>query len=408
MVPRPLALALFGLPLVVAQTKPEWPQWGGPTRDFHIAPGDKFAATWPAAGPTKVWSRPLGSGHAQIAVEGGIIYTTYRTTSTESVLAADAATGATKWEHKYPAPFTSEAGDHGHGPYATPLIVGDRVFTAGSTGIVHCLDKRTGKVLWSQDLWRTHGGNRLPYGYSSSPLAYRDTIILPVGGSGKVLAAFRQSDGGVVWMKGDAGNAYSSPQLISVSGIEQVVIVMRYHVLAVNPLNGDLQWSHKHEADYGINIATPLWVPGSNLLIISSAYNAGTRAIQLTRSGNSVKPGELWHSRNFYVRQCNLVEHDGLVWGANGGIESFHGADLKTGKIVWQQRVYARGNSVLLPDGRLIILDEDGKLTMAKPSAKGLEPISQAQVLTSDSWTAPSLVGTRLYVGTARRWPFSN
>jgi outer membrane protein assembly factor BamB len=53
---------------------------------------------------------------------------------------------------------------------------------------------------------------------------------------------------------------------------------------------------------------------------------------------------------------------------------------------------------LLLPDGRLIILDEDGKLTMAKPSGKGLEPISQAQVLTSESWTAPSLVGTRLYV----------
>jgi len=133
---------------------------------------------------------------------------------------------------------------------------------------------------------------------------------------------------------------------------------------------------------------------------LSAAARMGEldRAFHLTRSGNSVKPSELWHSRNFYVRQCNLVEHDGLVWGANGGIESFHGADLKTGKIVWQQRVYARGNSVLLPDGRLIILDEDGKLTMAKPSGKGLEPISQAQVLTSESWTAPSLVGTRLYV----------
>lgn len=55
-------------------------------------------------------------------------------------------------------------------------------------GLGRCLDKRTGKVLWSQDPWKKQGGNRLVYGYSSSLLASRDTIILLVAGDGKVLA----------------------------------------------------------------------------------------------------------------------------------------------------------------------------------------------------------------------------
>ncbi len=185
--------SLLGLPLL-AQLNSDWPQWGGAARNFlATAGGPAFDATWPATGPVKVWSRPLGSGHAQVAVAGGVLFTTYRTGSTEFVLAADAATGQTRWEHKYEASFQSEAGDYGHGPYATPLMVGDRVFTAGSTGILHCLDKNSGKVLWSQDLWGQHGGTRLVYGYASSPLAFRDTIILPVGGKGTALALFSLS-----------------------------------------------------------------------------------------------------------------------------------------------------------------------------------------------------------------------
>ena len=394
---RAFALSIICLPLF-AQPKPDWPQWGGPTRDFHSASGPQFAVAWPATGPAKVWSRPLGAGHAQVAVQDGMLYTTYRQGSTEIVIAADAATGATKWEHKYEAPFSSEAGSHGHGPYATPLIVGDRVFTAGSTGILQCLEKRTGQVQWSQDLWAKHGGNRLVYGYASSPLAYRDTVIVPIGGEGKALAAFRQTDGTLVWKKGDAGNAYSSPQLISVGGLDQVAIVMRQHVVAVNPLNGDVQWSVQHRADYGINISTPLWVPESNILVVSSAYGAGTRALRLTRSGNSVGPRELWHNPKFYVRHANLIHHRGLLWGANGGAETFHAADLKTGQIVWQKRAFPRANSVLLPDARIVILDENGELTLARPSVNGLESLSHAQVLNGESWTPPSLVGTRLYV----------
>ena len=93
-----------------------------------------------------------------------------------------------------------------------------------------------------------------------------------------------------------------------------------------------------------------------------------------------------------------MILHDGVIWGANGGAETFHGADLKTGKIVWQQRVHPRANSVLLPDGRLVILDEEGVLTLARSSKAGLDSVSRAQVLNSQAWTAPSLVGTRLYL----------
>ena len=86
-----------------------------------------------------------------------------------------------------PMTFQSDAApDMGNGPYSTPLIVGNRLFTTGVAGRLQCLDKKTGKVLWTQQLWADHRGSRLMYGYASSPIAFRETVIVPVGGPGQV------------------------------------------------------------------------------------------------------------------------------------------------------------------------------------------------------------------------------
>ena len=123
----------------------------------------------------------------------------------------------------------------GNGPYSTPLIVGDRLFTTGVAGRLQCLDKKTGKLLWTQELWTDHRGSRLMYGYASSPIAFRETVIVPVGGPGRAVMAFQQADGKVAWSKNDFGNVYSSPLLIDVSGLEQLAVLMDGAVVAVNP-----------------------------------------------------------------------------------------------------------------------------------------------------------------------------
>jgi len=140
----------------------------------------------------------------------------------EIVTAMDTSTGRILWEHSTPTTFRSEAPEMGNGPYSTPLLAGDRVFTAGVSGRLQCLDKMTGKLLWTQMLWGDHGGTQLMYGYASSPIAFRETIIVPAGGKGKSTIAFQQANGDVAWAKGSIPNTYSSPLMINVDGLEQV------------------------------------------------------------------------------------------------------------------------------------------------------------------------------------------
>src|SRR6478672_10550658 len=131
-----LTMALSGPALVrvakaEVQTSPRgvpWTQWGGPHRNFQTE-ASGLKETWPASGPTVIWQRSLGEGYSSPAVENGVLYTMYGRPRQEVVMAASAADGKTIWEYTTPMTFQSDAPEMGNGPYATPLITADRVFT---------------------------------------------------------------------------------------------------------------------------------------------------------------------------------------------------------------------------------------------------------------------------------------
>jgi outer membrane protein assembly factor BamB len=375
-----------------------WPQWGGPHRNFTTE-SESLKASWPASGPKVIWKRPLGEGYSSASVEGNVLYSMYGRSAQESVVALDTATGKTLWEHSTPVNFRSDFPEMGNGPYATPLIAGDRLFTAGVTGRLQCLDRKSGKLLWTQMLWAEHGGTHLIYGYASSPISFRDTVIMPVGGRGKATMAFRQSDGGVVWSKGNIPNAYSSPLLINVDGLEQLVEVMDGLVFGLNPHNGDLQWQIPFKADYGIAVATPVWCPG-NLLFVSAEYGAGARMIRLTRKAQRMSAEEVWSSNRLRLHNGNAMCLNGVLYFTSGGKGSqaiLSAVEAGSGKILWQERSIQKATFVWA-DSKLITLDQEGNLMLANPSRQGFQVTSKASLLTSISWTPPALVGTKLYL----------
>ena len=135
----------------------DWPQWGGPSRDFKVS-APKLADSWPEAGPPVKWRRPLGEGYSAIAAKGNGLYTMYRKDDKDVVIALNAATGKTLWEHAYVAPPHEGNTDRfGTGPNATPLVLDDRVITLGFTGIMQCLDLTSGKPIWSHDFVKDFG-----------------------------------------------------------------------------------------------------------------------------------------------------------------------------------------------------------------------------------------------------------
>ncbi|MBA3256830.1 MAG: PQQ-binding-like beta-propeller repeat protein [Pyrinomonadaceae bacterium] len=392
-------LSIFLSPFLVvdALSQAEWPQWGGPGRNF-ISNSKGLAASWPQTGPKQLWSRPLGEGHSAIVVDGNTLYTMYSQGEQEAVIALAANTGKTIWEHKYDAPTAGINYEYGLGPHSTPLLVGDLLYTVGSIGKLHALDKKTGKVLWSHDLYKELGGKKMGRGYACSPIAYRNTIILTLGGQGQTLVAFNQKDGKVVWKNQNLDLSPASPLIINVDGQDQLVAFMGKEIAGLDPSNGALFWSHPHETDWGLNISTPVW-GSDNLLFLSSAYNGGSRVLKLKQKDAKTSVSELWFHRRLRVHHTTAIRIGDHVYASSGdfGPAFFAAVNVKTGDIAFQDRSFPKTN-FLYADGKLIILDEDGNLALATVSPAGLKVISKTSLMKNLAWTVPTLIGTKLYV----------
>jgi outer membrane protein assembly factor BamB len=388
-----------------------WRQWGGPNRNF-IVNATGLAEKWADTGPPVIWSRPLGTGHSAVLVDEGRLYTMYRAgngrakqgpwDAEETVIAMDAATGKTVWEHKYPS--GREDFSFGAGPHSTPLVAGDRLFTIGTNKQMFAFDKRTGKILWSRDFIKDFQSHELlirpvvKTGYGCSPIAYRDTIICSVGGPGQSVMAFRQSDGAVMWKSGDFLTSEAPPILISMGGRDQLVVFGGGTVHGMDPVNGRVLWSHVHDPGNDLNCGTPIFGP-DGILFLSSAYRAGSRAIKLTQEGPHTQADELWFTNRVRFMFLNAVRVGDFVYGTTGdfGPAFLTALNVKTGQAAWQHRGFGRA-SIVYADGKAFIMDEDGDLALARFAPEGVTILSEAKkVFDTVSWTVPTLVGKTLY-----------
>jgi outer membrane protein assembly factor BamB len=401
-----LIAAAAGSGVLAQAPQASWTQWGGPTRDF-MSPSTGLAGAWPAAGPRRLWSRPFGEGHSMVLAEGGRLYSMYRPVAPargqfaqeEVVAALDAATGRTVWEHRYPSPTGGVNYTEGAGPHATPLIAGNRLIVAGSRREFFALDKHSGKLLWSHDFMKEYAAPEIDRGMANSPLLYNNTVIVPIGGKGQAVGAFDPATGALLWKAGDVEYSPASPLLITVDGQQQLVMFGGDRIAGLDPANGRASWTHPHRTDWGLNISNPVWTPSDHLLLFSSAYGTGSRALELRQSGGKTTVKERWAVNRVRVHIGTIIRLGDYAYMSSGdfGPAFLTAVNTGDGSIAWQDRTFARAQ-LLHADGKLIVLDEDGTLALVTVSPQGMQVLSRAQILEHRAWTPPTLVGRTLYV----------
>ncbi|MCH2201760.1 MAG: PQQ-like beta-propeller repeat protein [Fuerstiella sp.] len=377
----------------------DWPQWGGPQRDFQV-PNVNLKATWPTSGPEQLWRRSLGDGFSSIVVTGRQLITMYRANDREHIVSLDIQTGETIWDHDYNVQFLTGTNveEFGPGPLSTPLITGERICTVGVTGVLHCLATDTGAVVWKRDLLRDLKGTNLYRGYSASPIAWEDTIILPVGGADHGLVAFRVRDGSIAWQRHDFAISHVSPILIRVGRQDQLVVVADTLIAGFDPATGNMLWKHKHPIAGGYVSSTPV-CSDDGRLFFSAAYGIGSRCVQLDTDGTATSVREVWHNTHMRVHHSNVIRVGDVVYGTSGDFTAllFTAMDLNSGEVLWRQRQPGRANCIYA-DRKFIVLQEDGTLMLATMTPNDVTIHSTVKLFDGLAWTCPTLDGKRLYV----------
>jgi outer membrane protein assembly factor BamB len=280
-----------------------------------------------------------------------------------------------------------------------PQVIGDLVFSVGATGKLHALQAGTGKLVWKRDLYEDFGATTRIFGYSSHPLLYRDRLIVVGGGKGKAVAALEQQSGRILWTGHTFRTAFGSPVRVKAGGRDQVIVLGAQQILGLDTSTGKALWLHPLGTDPGSAFAaTPLWDPKTQTLVFS--FHGGSTALRISAAGSQVTVERRWHTNKVRSVFSNLLLIGDVIYMSRGsyGPGFLTSADIKTGEPKWAARGFPNAN-FLQADRKLIILDEDGWLVLARPKPDGsLEIVSKTHVLSHNAWTIPTLAGTTLYL----------
>jgi outer membrane protein assembly factor BamB len=382
--------------MTVCAVADDWPNWRGPQHN-GISNEINWGGDWAACEPNVLWEQQVGTGFSSIAVAEGRLYTMGNsnlvvdrvTIAHDMVYCLDPNTGEILWTHAYPstlAPYLYEGG-----PSATPTIADSNVYTFSKQGMAYCLDANDGGVLWQSDVVADYGMRVPTYGFAGSPYVDANLVIYNAGTHGLALHA---ADGTLAWETGTNRSGYSTPVPFDFEEQPLLVLMGEKTFAAVQAQTGEVLWEHPWVTRYNANIPDP--IVDSNLVFVSTGYQEGSALFDVATG----QVTELWFQRNVQTWLNSSVLWQGYLYGPNDNGKTLTCVERDTGWIMWTRDGFGNG-SVMLADGKLIALSEDGELWIAEASPAGYRGIGRGRILTGKCWSVPVLANGKIYARNA-------
>jgi outer membrane protein assembly factor BamB len=372
----------------------DWPQWRGPARDGLIR-AFKEPASWPMT-LTKRWNVEVGTGYATPLVVGDRLYVFTRQGDNEVMTAFDAASAKVLWRTSYPAPFKMNpaTAPHGPGPKSTPTFAANRLFTLGISGIVTAFDAATGKQIWQ----RPADPVEPLYHTAMSPLVVGNQMILHVGGHDKgELTSFDVATGKVRWTWNGDGPAYGSPLLFDLGGTPQVVTFTQKNFVGVSLEDGKLLWRRPFTTPSNTTSQTPVLYKD---MVIQMGRNNGVTAFRVAPGSSEWTTTEVWRTEEVSAHMSDAVAVDNVLFGLshlNSG--EYFALDLDSGKVLWKSDPRQAAHAAIARAGNTIFsLEDDGELVVIRMNREKFEPVARYKVATSETWAQPVISGNRIFV----------
>lgn len=392
-------LALTFLATAITINAQEWTQWRGPARDGSVS-GKNVPAKWPES-LQRTWRVEIGEGYSSPVVAGGRVFVHTRRDPEEIVAAINLADGKVIWEQKYQAVFKKNqyAVEMAKGPNSTPLVIGNRLFTLGVTGILNAWDTGAGKLLWTRDYSKSIDTSKMFCGTAASPLAVDGRVVVQVGSDlhGGQILALNPATGATEWEWKGLGPGYASPVVIDLGGTRQLVTMTQGSIVGVDAKTGKELWTVAFPDEWHENITTPIWT-GTNLVV--SGTRAGTHAYSLTQSGGNWQATETWKNPDVAMYMSSPVFGDGLIYGHSSKKKGqFVAVDAKTGALKWAtEGREGEHASLLLTPQHVIILTNGADLIVAKRNTPAFAVEKRYEVAEAATWAMPVLLGSNILV----------
>ena len=383
--------AIKNAPAVNAQ-KGDWPWWRGPTLDGK-ATGPSPPTSW-SEKENVVWSAKVpGRGHATPSVFGNQVFvaTADDNAQTMSLLCYERSSGEPLWSTElHSGGFMHTHGKNSHAS-STPACDGERVTAVFmvNDGIWVSSVSLDGEILWQKEA----GSFKPRHGYGSSPLIHKSLVIV-AGDNDRsgFLAALDRESGEIAWRIARANrSSFGTPVVADVAGQTQLLLSGQNEVASYDPETGKEIWTSEGPASTTAN--TMVW--SGDLVFASGGYpQRNVMAIRADGSGEVV-----WQKKYKGYVPSLLVDDGRLLVVQDDGVARCFAAE--TGEELWKQRLGGSGFSAspVLVGDHIFVPNEAGTMFVFE-WGDTFKSVSENQ-LASGGFASPVVCGGQLFIRTA-------
>ncbi|MBL9199105.1 MAG: PQQ-binding-like beta-propeller repeat protein [Opitutaceae bacterium] len=392
--PRLLAATLLCTAPTALAT--DWPAWRGPSGDGHAAAGERAPVKWSET-ENILWRAPVrGRGHSSPTVVGDRVYlaTADAATSEQLVVAYERATGKLLWEsvvHRGPL----ESGNHRNSSPASSTVAwdGERVlinFLHAKAIHTSALDP-AGKILWQTRV----ADYAVHQGFGASPVVHESVVLVAADSrAGGTIAGLERRTGKILWTQPRPKIAnYPSLAVVRAAGRTQAVIGGCNLVASFDPLTGKKLWEFEGSTEETVVTA----VTDGQRIFVSGGYpKSHTMAVEADGSARIA-----WQNPTRVYVPAMLVR-DGHVYAV---LDAGHAVCWKsdTGDELWREKVdkdfYA---SPVMVGSRIYATSLRGVTSVFEATPQKFSLLAQNQ-LGDEAFATPAITGGRIYVRAAKK-----
>jgi len=373
----------------------DWPQWRGPNRDGRLN-GFVAPQSWPKE-LTQKWKVAVGIGDSSPVLVGNKLYAFGRRDADEVISCIDAVSGKTLWQEIYPAQYVVTGVSARHpGTRSSPVVADGKLCVLGVGGILSCVDAATGKVLWRKQSAADYLDTAYQFESSMSPIVVDGLCIAYIGGKGQgALIAFDLASGQAKWKCAGDAPAPSSPVIMTVDGVRQIVTINEKQVIGVSLADQAILWQVPFKAR-PVNTTTPV-IDGQTVYV--TGQGMGTLAIKVIKKEGAFAAEPVWTNSDAQAGSTftTPVLRDGLLFGY--AATKLLCLSAQTGKVLWADTA-ARGQSAAIVDAGscLIALAVNGELSIYLPNDKQYVELAHYKVGDPEIWAHPIVADKSIFI----------
>jgi outer membrane protein assembly factor BamB len=362
----------------------DWPQFRGPNRDGNWDETG-ILESFPRAGLKIRWRQPVGGGWSSpVVVKGRVFVFDVELTppsARERLHCFEEKTGKVLWVYGYKENYSewTFVPERGAGPTATPIVEQDRIYVIGASGSAHCLDVKTGAVIWEKHIGREYEVSEMSC--RPSPLIEASLLIVFTGAKpGASVLALDKRTGKEVWKALDDQVSNSSPIVITFAGRRQLIVWSDNSVASLDPADGHTYWREPMTTSSNDSTATPVF-QGNQLLV---------SGLMLELSGDPPAASFRWPeirvpSKRVLSNTSTPVRQGEYIFSARSSGELVC-LEAATGRQLWSTNSVTKpknGASIhITPQGGgFFLFTDEGNLIRAQLSPAGYREISRSHLI---------------------------